>query len=207
MARPSSQHRLSVSAQSSGHPRPHSQSLSLGSVNPSRVSRRKSTSSTAASNVAAIAHAAVRGSGSPSFEPTIFSSKRGAMSKAGAPKSGFQSPPGSLPNNSAPLTGHNFSSSAFKEENALGDGSSLSAMPDGGKNNTKTQRRRASEGSRLTKGDGKRTASGELKCETCGKAYKHSSCLTKHLSVVPLFGCPWARSPLVLLDLEQTWYF
>jgi len=47
---------------------------------------------------------------------------------------------------------------------------------------SKTKARRASEGSYLTKGEGKRS-SGELRCEKCGKGYKHSSCLTKHLSV------------------------
>ena len=43
--------------------------------------------------------------------------------------------------------------------------------------------RRASEGSYLTKSEGKRS-SGELRCDKCGKGYKHSSCLTKHLSVL-----------------------
>ena len=47
---------------------------------------------------------------------------------------------------------------------------------------SKARARRASEGSHL--GGGKR-ASGELRCEKCGKGYKHSSCLTKHLSVFP----------------------
>lgn len=47
--------------------------------------------------------------------------------------------------------------------------------------------RRASEGSYLTKSEGKRS-SAELRCEKCGKGYKHSSCLTKHLSV--LSGLP-----------------
>ena len=112
------------------------------------------------------------------------------MPKVGASKAGIQSPPGSLPTNSNPLNGANFASPSFKEENALVEGSSLSSMPDGGKNNTKTQRRRASEGSRLVKGEGKRTASGELKCEKCGKGYKHSSCLTKHLLVVPIYHYP-----------------
>ena len=42
--------------------------------------------------------------------------------------------------------------------------------------------RRASEGAYLSKSDGKR-ASGELRCDKCGKGYKHSSCLTKHLLV------------------------
>lgn len=51
---------------------------------------------------------------------------------------------------------------------------------------SKARARRASEGSYLTKGEGKRS-SGELRCEKCGKGYKHSSCLTKHLSVFLVF--------------------
>lgn len=47
---------------------------------------------------------------------------------------------------------------------------------------SRARARRASEGSYLTKGEGKRS-SGELRCGKCGKGYKHSSCLTKHLSV------------------------
>jgi len=50
---------------------------------------------------------------------------------------------------------------------------------------SRTRARRASEGSHLTKGEGKRS-SGELRCEKCGKEYKHSSCLTKHLLVLPV---------------------
>ena len=61
-------------------------------------------------------------------------------------------------------------------------------------NVSKTNARRASEGSYLTKGDGKR-ASSDLKCEKCGKGYKHSSCLTKHLSV---YSCPSVAQPLSL---------
>lgn len=45
---------------------------------------------------------------------------------------------------------------------------------------SKARARRASEGSYLTKGETRRS-SGELRCEKCGKGYKHSSCLTKHL--------------------------
>jgi len=50
--------------------------------------------------------------------------------------------------------------------------------------------RRASEGQHLTK-DGKKSGGGDLKCDKCGKGYKHSSCLTKHLHVSPgldMFG-------------------
>ena len=47
---------------------------------------------------------------------------------------------------------------------------------------TKNRNRRASEGSHLIKGGGKRVTS-EVRCDTCGKGYKHSSCLTKHMWV------------------------
>jgi hypothetical protein len=45
--------------------------------------------------------------------------------------------------------------------------------------------RRASEGQHLVK-DGKKSNGGDLKCDKCGKGYKHSSCLSKHL-FVPTF--------------------
>ncbi len=48
----------------------------------------------------------------------------------------------------------------------------------------RSRARRASEGAHLSKSEGKRS-SGELRCDKCGKGYKHSSCLTKHLSVHP----------------------
>ena len=64
------------------------------------------------------------------------------------------------------------------------DGIVVDGMPRGRTDtgSLKARSRRASEGAHLSKGDGKR-ASGELRCEKCGKGYKHSSCLTKHLSV------------------------
>lgn len=49
---------------------------------------------------------------------------------------------------------------------------------------TKNRSRRASEGSHLIRGEGKRVPI-EVKCERCGKGYKHSSCLTKHMCVYP----------------------
>lgn len=49
---------------------------------------------------------------------------------------------------------------------------------------TKNRNRRASEGSHLMRGEGKRVST-ELRCEQCGKGYKHSSCLTKHMCVYP----------------------
>lgn len=57
----------------------------------------------------------------------------------------------------------------------------MSVDEDGGpgdKSFIKNRNRRASEGSLLSKGTSKK---GELRCDTCGKGYKHSSCLTKHM--------------------------
>ena len=45
--------------------------------------------------------------------------------------------------------------------------------------------RRASEGQHLVK-DSKKGNGGDLKCDKCGKGYKPSSCLSKHL-FVPTF--------------------
>ncbi|KXL50092.1 hypothetical protein M433DRAFT_73110 [Acidomyces richmondensis BFW] len=58
---------------------------------------------------------------------------------------------------------------------ALVDGPPLSSYSD----KSKPKMRRASDGTRLTKKE--RAATGDLKCEHCGKAYKHGSCLNKHL--------------------------
>jgi len=72
------------------------------------------------------------------------------------------------------------------DKNAVVDNESAVAddflSPENAGSVSKAKARRASEGSYLTKGEGKRS-SGELRCEKCGKGYKHSSCLTKHLSV------------------------
>lgn len=71
-----------------------------------------------------------------------------------------------------------------KYGNAIADGSPLESLPEvEAAILNKARGRRASEGSQLRKGDGKRASGGELRCETCGKGYKHSSCLTKHLLV------------------------
>ena len=65
-----------------------------------------------------------------------------------------------------------------KSEHVLTEGAALGET---GVDSSKARNRRASEGA-LLKGDGKRI-SGELRCNKCGKNYKHSSCLTKHLLV------------------------
>lgn len=76
--------------------------------------------------------------------------------------------------------------SSLPYHKSLPDGSSESALLDGpalssfqGVDKAKQRMRRASDGSRLTKKE--KAAAGDLKCEQCGKAYKHGSCLSKHL--------------------------
>lgn len=70
------------------------------------------------------------------------------------------------------------------------DGNSAGSAPV----STKNRSRRASEGSHLIRGEGKRVPV-EIKCERCGKGYKHSSCLTKHMCVYP--RCQPSRHPSV----------
>ena len=87
------------------------------------------------------------------------------------------------------------------DDDVMQDGDAVAdGMPDGraGDRASKARIRRASEGAYLSKSEGKRS-SGELRCEKCGKGYKHSSCLTKHLSVpcvLPSFT-HWTRSVLL----------
>lgn len=60
---------------------------------------------------------------------------------------------------------------------AVIDGPALSTFQ--GVDKAKLKMRRASDGTRLTKKE--KTVNGELKCDQCGKSYKHGSCLNKHL--------------------------
>ncbi|KAK5800202.1 hypothetical protein VI817_002414 [Penicillium citrinum] len=52
------------------------------------------------------------------------------------------------------------------------------------KSTPKGRNRRASEGAQ-TKTDGKRHPA-DLRCDRCGKGYKHGSCLSKHMCVSPI---------------------
>jgi len=88
---------------------------------------------------------------------------------------------------SVPNAGSAFGPSSYNHRqadnnHAVTDGPSLATMHEADKSaQAKSRIRRASEGTRQAKVDGKRTSGSELKCEQCGKGYKHSSCLTKHL--------------------------
>jgi hypothetical protein len=141
-------------------------------------------SSNAAGNIAAMAAAAKGMSGAPLDGSS-------ASRRPSKPATQFRGPhlsmtpsmASSVPSNGSPFAPGSYSAATKTE--AIADGPPLAAMPEHEKGNSKSRIRRASEGSRLAKGDSKRTSGSELRCEKCGKGYKHSSCLTKHLSVAP----------------------
>ncbi|KAI9679818.1 MAG: hypothetical protein M1817_004832 [Caeruleum heppii] len=168
----------------------HAHSVSVGSVSQThRVTRRKSMTSTNAANVAAMA-AAVRDAG----DMPPLNVRKGVHSKTASevvPKVNqrdgdrtklhdYPSPPSSLPNNQQGLDA-TYNGKLSLETGEVIDETTGGSNADGNKSSTKARMRRASEGSPLIKGDGKRVSGGELRCEKCGKGYKHSSCLTKHL--------------------------
>ncbi|EAW11508.1 putative C2H2 finger domain protein [Aspergillus clavatus NRRL 1] len=175
----------------------HSHSISLGAVNSNhRVTRRKSVTTAAAANAAAVAVAASLKdtNGEPIGMPVTShrrgSARRGLESSSVGALSGFghylsrsmnspsQEPPvarkaSPTHSNSNPAAA---TAAATTTTTTGEDESSSDSKPLG----TKSRNRRASEGSHLVKGEGKRTLA-ELRCERCGKGYKHGSCLSKHM--------------------------
>jgi hypothetical protein len=130
------------------------------------------------SNHAAGIPPANRETNGSTFEAGSYTGKKSSKASL-SHKAAF---PASLP------SGHAFGQAGYdaKYGSAVADGPPLESLPEVEKgNNGKARIRRASEGSQLRK-EGKRASGGELRCETCGKGYKHSSCLTKHL-LVPLW--------------------
>ncbi|KAA8624837.1 C2H2 finger domain protein [Pyrenophora tritici-repentis] len=200
--RPASQQRHSSSTMAGSLPknRPHSHSISAASLNPAhRVTRRKSMSQTPVSNVAALAAAAKGISGAP-LEAGSSSSSSNGPRRSSKPASQFRGPgmalnsaamASSMPGNGAhtQFGPSSYGAAAAKSE-ALTDGPSLATMLEQDKAGSKSRNRRASEGSRLSKADASKRSGSDLRCEKCGKGYKHSSCLTKHL-LVTLCQQPW----------------
>lgn len=171
MSRPTSQHRLSTGS-SASRPQPynrsHSHTVSLGSVGSQhRINRRKSSTFSPATNVAAIGAAVENGVATGSAAVN----RRSSMSKAALATlndGSVSSMPKSLP--------HHASVPERPNSSAIVDGPALSSFSI---DKTKQRTRRASDGTPLTKKE--KAAAGELECEHCGKKYKHGSCLQKHL--------------------------
>jgi hypothetical protein len=139
-------------------------------------------SSTAAANINAMAAAAKGMAGAP-LDPSASARRpsKPASQFRGPSLNNYPAMASSVPSNGSAFSPGSYGAAAKTE--AITDGPPLATMPEYEKGNSKSRIRRASEGTRLTKGEGKRTSGSELKCEKCGKGYKHSSCLTKHLSV------------------------
>lgn len=101
---------------------------------------------------------------------------RGVGSKA----AGMATPPSSLPTHRMSLMAGR---KAERDESAIDDDQNDDMDDEENTDLNKSRTRRASEGQQLIKGDGKKAHGNDLRCEKCGKGYKHSSCLTKHLFV------------------------
>ncbi|KAK4186553.1 hypothetical protein QBC35DRAFT_267518 [Podospora australis] len=169
---------LSLARQS--HSRNHSHSIIGSALNGAhRVTRRKSMTNTGA-NVAAVA-AALSESGDMSI-PVPIGVRRNTLSKNGLSRSviagSLPSPPASLPTRRF-VTGNETTS--LQEESAIDDELNDVSGDDAESAFQKARVRRASDGQPLVKEGGRKSNRPELRCEKCGKGYKHSSCLTKHL--------------------------
>ncbi|KAJ3574426.1 hypothetical protein NPX13_g4371 [Xylaria arbuscula] len=162
------------------HSRNNSHSLSAlsGVHNPThRVTRRKSITNPAA-NAAAVVAALQEAGEKVTALPINVNPRR--MSKSAA--TARAAVVGSLPSPPASLPTHRFTMHPKPEaqESAIDDDSNDMSADDGENGLQKARIRRASDGQPLTK-EGRKINRVELRCDKCGKGYKHSSCLTKHL--------------------------
>lgn len=149
-----------------------------------RVTRRKSMTNTAAT-VAAVA-AAFKDVSVDGVSPLPIGagpgSRRNTSSKSAAARAAIVdsllSPPASLPAGKSPLDKRDMHESAIDDDPQDG-----SADEDATGKLQKARARRASDGQPLVK-ERRKSNRAELRCDKCGKGYKHSSCLTKHLFVL-----------------------
>lgn len=171
------------------HSRNNSHSLLGSALNGAhRITRRKSMTNTGA-NVAALT-AALQESGDVAMPlPIAVNSRRNTMSK------GLARPPivGSLPSPPASLPTHKFAignGTGGVQDSAIDDELNDMSGDDGASAFQKARVRRASDGQPLVKEGGRKSNRPELRCEKCGKGYKHSSCLNKHLFVPTFLPLP-----------------
>ncbi|KAL4873325.1 hypothetical protein BDV12DRAFT_160842 [Aspergillus spectabilis] len=167
-------------------PRHHSHSISLGAVNSNhRVTRRKSVTTTAAANAAAAVAASLKDSPDSvglAMPAHRRGSRKGLESSSVGASSAFSSYLSRSINSPSreSFVARKTSPSQLPENSPMAqtalDGSAPSSKPV----STKNRNRRASEGSHLVKGEGKGSRP-DLRCDRCGKGYKHGSCLSKHM--------------------------
>ncbi|CEL02793.1 hypothetical protein ASPCAL03956 [Aspergillus calidoustus] len=167
--------------------RHHSHSISLGAVNSNhRVTRRKSVTTTAAANAAAAVAASLKDS-PDSIGIAMPAHRRGSRkglesSSLGATSalSSYLSRSVNSPSRDS-LVARKTSPSQRQDDSTMAQTAVDGSVPPGKPVSTKNRNRRASEGSHLVvKGEGKGSRP-ELRCDRCGKGYKHGSCLSKHM--------------------------
>ncbi|KAM5430751.1 hypothetical protein McanMca71_005173 [Microsporum canis] len=163
--------------------RTHSHSVSLGALNYNhRVTRRKSMTSSANSSSAAAAAATaaiISESGASTGAPIHTSHHRRGLSLRRA--AGLESTSVGSPSGFGAYAARNGVAVDRKQTPSLNTSAIAEELSTGGRPvSIRHRSRRASEGSHLMKAEGKRSLV-ELKCDRCGKGYKHSSCLTKHM--------------------------
>ncbi|KAM0535614.1 hypothetical protein ACHAPP_003716 [Verticillium nonalfalfae] len=179
-------HRSSVSAASASglmtrqaHSRNSSHSILSSSLNANhRVTRRKSMTNNT-TNVAAVEAALKEANADgPVAMPIGSGARRNTASKSAAARAAIManlpSPPASLP----PQHRFQLEKDAMMHESAIDDDPQDMSADEG--LDQKASVRRASDGQPLIK-ERRKSNRVELRCEKCGKGYKHSSCLTKHL--------------------------
>ncbi len=176
---------LSIGRQS--HSRNNSHSVLSASLNGShRVTRRKSMTNSGA-NVAAVAAALQEAGDKPMPLPIAINGRRHTVSRNGLTRSSMAgsplSPPASLPTHKFVTT----NGSGNTQDSAIDDDVNDMSGDEGDTAAQKARVRRASDGQPLVK-EGRKSNRPELRCEKCGKGYKHSSCLTKHLFVPTLLS-------------------
>jgi hypothetical protein len=169
--------------------RHHSHSISLGAVNANhRVTRRKSMTSTAAANAAAAVAASLKDSSEANGFPVTSSHRRALSGRKGLESTSMGHISGFSPYLSRSVNAASPDHTAGRKHSPTAVDENHVADSDTSPVSTKDRNRRASEGAPLMRGEGKRVST-EVRCERCGKGYKHSSCLTKHMCVYPL-SCP-----------------
>lgn len=160
------------------HSRTNSHSHLSGSLNPThRVSRRKSVTNPVP-NVAALTAVVVQGE-PPVAMPILHAYPAAAANPTYTPSLGPGSDFGCLPSPPASLPFQK--SMPDVKDSAIDDDIHDGSGEEGSDKLLDVRFRRASEGQQLVKE--KKSSRVEVRCQKCGKGYKHSSCLTKHLSV------------------------
>lgn len=143
--------------------RTRTQSATYNASDKNRISRRRGSNMTSAGLSSALQAVAV------GLDPNGISIKGGGRSAQA------RNALGALNTTVYPTAGDRYGISS----SAIVEGPPMSATSDKAGS---FQIRRASDSTQKTS-DGKRRGPADLKCEHCGKMYKHHSCLTKHLYV------------------------